>query len=203
MAQNPNPSHLDHQQILQRVFDAANDALRTDATIQVDTLNANLTVDIKAADGDNIAIANANGSLVTTITTNGSKNGLDVNVINTSPIPVVVTNGASGTVKNYYNEITSVGAGNLTTISTYTVPSGHTSSLLKYVFNGSTIATYTILFNNIVIDKKYTMWGSSFYGDFEFINGLPLISGDVIIVKVIHQQGALNSFNGRIQVIEV
>ena len=74
MALNPTPSLLDHQQILQRVFDKDNDALRTDATIQVDTINADLTVDIKAASGDDISIASQDGTKHLFINSDGSIN---------------------------------------------------------------------------------------------------------------------------------
>lgn len=81
MPLNPTPSQLDQQQILQRVFDKDNDTLRTDAFIQVDTINADLSVEIDAADGDNISISNADGSKKTSITTQGSIQSLDVNIV--------------------------------------------------------------------------------------------------------------------------
>lgn len=81
MPLNPTPSQLDQQQILQRVFDKDNDTLRTDAFIQIDTINADLSVEIDAADGDNISISNADGSKKASITTQGSIQSLDVNIV--------------------------------------------------------------------------------------------------------------------------
>lgn len=206
MAFDPNASQLSQEQILQQVFDPVNNALRTDATVQVDTIHADLSVDIKASDGDNIAIANADGSKVVTVTTVGPHNGLDVNIVNTTPIPVSITATNPGTLKSLYNEITSVSAGLLTTINTYTVPVATTGFLQKCAISGTNVATYTLLLNSVIIDKKYTVFGSSFNESFVFADnsdGLPINSGDVVQIKVIHNRPSLNDFNGRIQVIEV
>lgn len=75
---NPNKSDLDQTQILQRVMDEATDRLRTDAAVSI---VGDVTVDIDAATGDNIAIANADGSKKVTVTTIGLQNGLDTNII--------------------------------------------------------------------------------------------------------------------------
>jgi hypothetical protein len=89
MAKNPNPSLLDQGQIIQRVFDADNDALRTDANV---TIIGDITVDISAASGDNIALANADGSKFVDVETIGGKNALDVNVVT----PIVASNPSVG-----------------------------------------------------------------------------------------------------------
>lgn len=79
---NPNASNLDQQQILQRAFDEAQDKLRVDATVSVGEITGEMVVDIDAATGDNIAIANADGSKKVTVTTVGAKEALDVNITN-------------------------------------------------------------------------------------------------------------------------
>lgn len=89
MAKNPNPSLLGEGQIIQRVFDSDNDALRTDANV---TIVGDITVDISAASGDNIAIANADGSKIVDVETINGKNALDVNVVS----PVIATNPSVG-----------------------------------------------------------------------------------------------------------
>lgn len=80
MAFDPNASQLSEEQIIQQVFDPANRALRTDAFVQIDTIHADLVVDIDAAGGDNIALSNADGSKKVTVTTIGPIEALDVNV---------------------------------------------------------------------------------------------------------------------------
>lgn len=85
---NPNAGQLDQTQIMQRAFDEANDRLRTDANVTA-TIVGDVTVEIDAADGDNIAIANADGTKKVTVTTVGPKEALDVNIADGS---VKVTN---------------------------------------------------------------------------------------------------------------
>lgn len=79
---NPNRGNLDQTQIMQRAFDEAADKLRVDASVSIASISGDVAVEIDAADGDNIAIANADGSKKASITTVDAKNGLDVNVIN-------------------------------------------------------------------------------------------------------------------------
>lgn len=81
MALNPTPSLLDQQQILQRSFDKDNDSLRTTANVTA-TITGDVVVDIDAATGDNIALANADGSKKVDVQTVGSVNALSVNVEN-------------------------------------------------------------------------------------------------------------------------
>jgi hypothetical protein len=103
MALNPSPSNLDQQLILQRVMDSANDRLRVDAAF-----SAAGTLTVKVTDGVDDLAVNPDGSINTNMTgtvavnishtddsirlgdgtilftgsTVGSKNGLDINVIN-------------------------------------------------------------------------------------------------------------------------
>lgn len=86
MAAVTNPSgqsQLSQEQILQRTFDETTDKLRTDASFS-GSFEGDLDVEIDAADGDNISLANPDGSKRVGVTTDpdNNKNGLDVNVIN-------------------------------------------------------------------------------------------------------------------------
>ena len=77
---NPNRSKLDQEQIIQRVMDESTDRLRTDATLE-----GTIDLNIDAATGDNIAIADASGNKVTT-TTIGADVALDVNIVGIIPV---------------------------------------------------------------------------------------------------------------------
>lgn len=92
---NPNKGNLDSTQILQRSFDELTDKIRVDASVTITGIDTEVAVEIDAADGDNIAIANEDGSKKVTVTTVGSKEALDVNVTNTL-IPTV----SSPTISN-------------------------------------------------------------------------------------------------------
>lgn len=186
---NPNRSQLDQEQIIQRVFDESTDKLRVDSSISVTSITGDVTVDIDAATGDNIALANEDGSTKVTVTTIGSKNGLDVNVISQSE---------DSFVTNSYNEITSLPAASLTTIlsTTALVP----SRLLLSEVSGTNIAEYTVEINSVVIAKARTYFGSSLNHNFDFKEGLNLIANDVVRVRVIHNRPELGDFNARLEV---
>jgi len=79
---NPNRGELDGTQILQRAFDESQDKIRVDSSVSVGSITGEVAVEIDAADGDNIAIANEDGSKKVTVTTIGGKEALDVNIAN-------------------------------------------------------------------------------------------------------------------------
>jgi hypothetical protein len=79
---NLNAGQLDSNQILQRGFDESTDRHRVDAQVTVTAVDTEVEVEVDAADGDNIAIANEDGSKKVTVTTIGSIEALDVNVAN-------------------------------------------------------------------------------------------------------------------------
>lgn len=154
------------------------------------SLNANVEVD--AADGDNIAIHDSQGDELA-INPDGS---INVNITTSNP----------GVVKTFYNEVTAVVSGILTTVQTYTAPIGVASYLQKAEVSGENIATYTVLINGVVQDKKRTYFSGDFNLIFKFAEtgtGLPLVVGDIVTVKVIHNRPNASDFNSRIQVIEV
>ena len=79
MALNPSPSNLDQQQILQRVMDSANDALRVDAnvtaTIGEVTISADTsTIAIEDPVTHNILKINADGSVDANVNVSASGN---------------------------------------------------------------------------------------------------------------------------------
>lgn len=77
---NPNKSQLDATQILQRVMDESTDKIRVDSSISINQIQGEVSVELDAADGDNVAISD--GTNTVTTTTIGADVGLDVNVIN-------------------------------------------------------------------------------------------------------------------------
>lgn len=111
-----------------------------------------------------------------------------------------------GKAKNIYNESLALPSGILSTITTYTVPSGKTSALERVSITGDNIAFYQVLINNVVIDSKHTMFGMSLNTDFNFISpssvGLSLIAGDIVTVKILHNRPFVGNFSARIQATE-
>lgn len=162
-----------------------------DLKIELDgSINANVKVD--AADGDNIAIHDAGGDELA-INPDGS---INVNITTSTP----------GIFKTYFNEITALASGSLTTVQTYTVPALKTAFLQKIDVSGTNIAEYSIFINAVIQDKKRTYFGNSLNSEFLFADsgsGLPLVAGDIVTTKVIHSRPTIANFNSRIQIIEV
>lgn len=152
----------------------------------------NVNVEIDADSGDNIAIHDSGGDELA-INADGS---INVNLVGS----------ATGDFKNYYNEVSAVVTGILTTMQTYTVPVGKTAYLQKVDVSGTNIAEYTVLVNSVIQDKKRTYFSGDLNTEFKFADntqGYPLATGDVVVTKVIHGRPDSGDFNSRIQVIEV
>jgi hypothetical protein len=75
-------SQLDANQCIQQAFDETQDKLRVDASVSVTEIQGEVSVEVDAADGDNIALYNADGSKKVTVSTVSGKEALDVNVVN-------------------------------------------------------------------------------------------------------------------------
>lgn len=215
-------SQRDPGQVLRAAFDDNTKRLRTDAVISAQSID--IEVEIDAADGDNIAIASQDGSNFANINPDGS---LDVNVVGgelqieisaadgdniaisdgtdtldvnaDGSINVNVLPNGTGNIVNTYNEVTAVASGVLTTIETYTATG--TAFLQKSIVSGTNIARFDVLLNGNVIDRQRTYFGGNLNIDFDFTN-LPLVFGDVVTVRVIHNRPTTGDFNARIQVLE-
>lgn len=100
---NPNRGNLDPTQILQRAFDELNDKIRVDSSISINQITGEVSVELDAADGDNVAISDGTNQVTTTV--DGSKVGLDVNVLNlpTSAGSPLIQNISMGVGGNEYS----------------------------------------------------------------------------------------------------
>ncbi len=121
---------------------------------------------------------------------------------------VVIVPSSSGTevVKTIYTEVIGIAKAVDTLLVTYTVPVGKTAELLYSDFSGENISEYRILLNSVVIDKKRTYFGAGLNEEFNFKDtrgGIPLVAGDVVEVKTIHNRPMVGDFNARIQVLEI
>lgn len=208
-------TQLDYEQVIQRVFDEPNDRLRVDAEVTAvisgpfEVAIDDTTDSIKIGDGSGTYLdINPDGSISNRIKdSNGAAITLgqktkaqSIPVVLPSDQPISVTfppdttvgTIESGTVSTAYNEVTSVATGVLTTIVSY-VALG--DSRMKFVeLSGTNIATYTILINSVVINKKRTYYGLM-DGRFDFTKGYILALGDLVEIKVIHTQPSVGDFN--------
>lgn len=184
-------TQLSADQVLQQSFDEDNDRLRTSTDVTA-TIEGEVSVEIDAADGDNIAISNADGTKKVDVETIGGKNALDVNIIGGI--------SDSGVSTNTYNEISSVVNGALTTIVSYTAIDNVV--LKKISVSGTNISTYQVFIGTTKIDQQRTYFGSALNLDLDYGNGLSVNATQTVFVKVIHQRPDVGDFNGRIQIEE-
>ena len=100
---NPNRGNLDPTQILQRAFDETTDKLRVDSSVSISEIQGEVSIELDAADGDNVAISDGTNQVTTTVI--GADVGLDVNVLNL-PSPAgtpVITNVSLPTASTQYS----------------------------------------------------------------------------------------------------
>lgn len=115
----------------------------------------------------------------------------------TAPLSVVVN---SGTTKSYYSEILAVASGVYTNILSHSVT---VNSRLKLAqSSGTNIAEYEVVLNGSVLDKQRTNFGAQLNCCFKFENGLPLVSGDSVVVRAKHSRPSLSDFNAKIIIEE-
>lgn len=149
------------------------------------------------------------------VTSSSSSNG-PLSIQDTAGNPLTSTSGAlnvnvtSAPTTNVnlvavYNEVTNVASGIETVVATYTSNDLATCFLNRILTSGTNCAEYKLYKNTTVIDKRYSSF-TNFNTFFEFIagdNGLKLISGDVVYLKVIHSRPYVGNFNSNIIVTEV
>lgn len=138
------------------------------------------------------------------------KNGntIEPNTDGSINVNVVTTPVVGNVVINQYNGINSVASGATSTVVQYTLPIDQTSGVLQRIsVSGDNIAKWTVFINADQIDTRRTYYGSSLSEYFEFItgtaDGVPLVPGDIVTVKVLHNRPYVGDFEGRIQVLQI
>lgn len=170
----------------------------SDGSINIETLNAELRVQLSAKDNDPTA-----GDVHSSIRINDGTNDLKVNP--DGSINAVIENGsASRTTRNYYAE-ESVIPDLETSIVSYTVPTGHTAVLERIAGSGQQVGRFDVLINSLVVDTN-----RNYYGNFNVLfpydsmgTGYVLNAGDTVELKVTLGGDDPGLFNGRIQVTEL
>ena len=109
---------------------------------------------------------------------------------NNNPIPVSFT--TRGESKYVYNEVSSVGLGDITIIN-YTVLVGTGNDLTRINCSGENIGVYRLLINDVVIDKK-----RSYYTDYNVkfdLNEIEVTESDNVKIIVENKNSSSASFN--------
>lgn len=195
---NPFRTQLDTQQIFERSFNADIDRIRVDAAITAPlSVDGELLVDIRAADGDSALIVGTEDATLT-----GIQHVVKVNADGSLNVNAIVTPSAPRTVESLFGSITSVPSGSLTTILTYTVPVSETDYLGKIEVSGTNIGQYDVYINAVLKARQRTYFGGDLNSLFDYTmgqeDGVILNSGDIVEIKVIHNRPMLGDFEARI-----
>lgn len=173
----------------------------TDGSINVETLNADLRVQLSSKDNDPTA-GDVHSSV--RIGDEFSEATITDGALNVNVISAPTSNQQ---LQIIYNEDGTVVTGVTADLVSYTVPVGKKAFLIRIEVSGENIAKYSVLVNSAVKSVKRTYYGSSLNENFEFGSGngsgFFLNAGDQVDVQVIHGQPATGIFDGTIQVIEI
>ena len=174
----------------------------TDGSINIETINAELRVQLSAKDNDPKP-----GDIHSSVRIGDGTNEAKVNADGSFNVNVVTTPVSNQSVKIQYNEILAVASGATTSVVLYTVPVGKTAILQRISVSGENIAKYDILYNSAAIATKRTYFGGALNADFDFpiygSSGLILSAGDVVKVQVNHSRPMIANFEANIQVVEI
>lgn len=100
-----------------------------------------------------------------------------------------------------YSEVSSVPSATITSIASYTAVGA--SKLKQVAVSGTNIAQYTVTINGTPIDRGYTNFGASLNFEFNYDHGYPLVLGDIVVAKVVHNRPYAGNFNSKIIVEDV
>ena len=198
---------VDAFQVLRSVFDVDKNCLRVCVVDGSPGSGGGIEVIIDHTE-DSIRLGD--GTNFFTSTNNSGKISLDVNVSN--PFIIEDSGGdqlevnADGSlnvsisggkvVTATYNEITGVASG--ATITIASIVPGTNTALTRVTASGSNTAYYEVVVNGTVRAKKYTYFGGELSVDFDFSNGIPVVSGQTILVRVRHARPFVGNFNATI-----
>lgn len=171
----------------------------SDGSISIDTLNADLQVQLSAFPSaqhpvaDSVQVGGPNGNVIEP----NADGSINVNVLPSSNAKVI----------SQFGEALAVASGALTVLLTYTMPPTKSGYLERINVSGENIAKYDVYLNGSKIDTRRTYFGASLNEFFDFLSssgdGLPLISGDIVSVKVLHNRPLTGDFEARAQVLEI
>lgn len=213
-----NLKGYDAFQVLRSVFDVDLNCLRVCIVDGSNPGGGGIQV---AIDHTEDSIRLGDGTYFFTSTVGGGKVALDVNFINSS-FPISATDldirnlqfandkvditGSSvtitevGSFTNIYNEVLAVASGVLTNITSFTA--SQNTRLKQVDVSGENIATYEVLINGSVVSKKRTYFGGMLNDTFFFDKGINFISGQQVLIRVIHNRPTTANFNANLIVIE-
>lgn len=109
-----------------------------------------------------------------------------------------------GTLQVTYNEVSSVGSGTTTQVTTFTNTTSKISYLQMVQCSGDNIARWDLIVNTTSIGTVRTEF-TSLNDSFDFRSGMSqgyaLNPGDVVVLNVLHNRPNLGMFEAQIQIV--
>ena len=163
----------------------------SDGSINIETLNAELRVELTAKDNDPKA-----GDIHSSVRVGDGTNELGVNGDGSINVNVIQSSSVSTPGLGItYREVTAIASGSETTlISLVAPPSGLRIS--KVMVSGENLALYKVSIDSNPVAAKRTWW-NHFNEEFVFddvVKGLLLTNGQVLTVTVLHNRPAAGNF---------
>lgn len=172
----------------------------SDGDLNIETLNANLAVQLTHKDNDPKP-----GDVHDSVRLGDGTNEAAVNPDGSLNVVVVSASQISQPTKSVFNQVTIVPAGSEIVVVSYTVPLAKKASIDQITGSGDNIGKFNVYLNGDLMDVRRTYWAGGFNVRFDFRSqgdGVILQAGDVLELKAIHTSDDLGDFDGRIQVVE-
>lgn len=116
---------------------------------------------------------------------------------------VVIGEAPDESIVNEFAETAPIAANAITTILTYAVPAGKELFLSRIDVGGGNIGTYEVFIDGDLIARKRTYFGGNLNETFDFSvssrRGLPVETGEIITVTVVHDRPFNAVFESRLQ----
>lgn len=118
-----------------------------------------------------------------------------------NPLPVTIVPPANTVIKEYSDEALAVSAALETPLLSYTVQPGIAAVLQRLDYSGTNVSKYNYYKNDDLVHWKLTAFGAPLSGSFD-LDGVPLVEGDKIDLKVIHSRPFAADYSARLQILE-
>jgi len=105
-------------------------------------------------------------------------------------------------INTYYQEANSVVSGITTTVLSHTFAGLGANKVYSLSASGTNIATYELLINSVLVEKKRTSFGSALDVKFDFYPNLKALVGSVLQLKVTHNRISTGDFNATLKYSE-
>jgi hypothetical protein len=159
----------------------------SDGSINIETLNANLSVQLSHKDDFPTA-----GDINDSVRIGDGTDELEINPDGSINVAL------AGVPISEFDEANAVVSGIETRIVSYIVPVGYALSVQLAEFDGSNVARYELQVDGTTIARKHTWFSGGLHGEFLYNGSYRVSAGSTIRLMVLHSRPDPGQFSGRI-----